>query len=90
MGWQVKRTDTFLESLRTIRKNKKTLEELDKKIKRLQEDPLKVGGWLTGDLHRKKSTRISKRYRLIFTPDEKEKIVYLNLIDHRGQVYKVR
>ncbi|HDY74497.1 MAG TPA: type II toxin-antitoxin system mRNA interferase toxin, RelE/StbE family [Euryarchaeota archaeon] len=87
MKWTVKRTDTFLESLRTIRKNRKALEELDKKIKRLRKDPLNVGGWLTGELHGKKSTRIAKRYRLIFTPDEKEKIVYLNLIDHRAHVY---
>jgi mRNA-degrading endonuclease RelE of RelBE toxin-antitoxin system len=87
MAWQVKRTDTFLESLKIIRKNRQALEELDKKIKRLQKDPLKVGGWLSGELHSKKSTRIAKRYRLIFTPDEKEKIVYLNLIDHREHAY---
>ncbi|NQE06174.1 hypothetical protein C5S32_09925 [ANME-1 cluster archaeon GoMg1] len=31
----VKRTDTFLESLKTIKKNKKALEELDKKINEL-------------------------------------------------------
>ena len=58
-----------------------------KKIKRLQEDPLHVGGWLSGELHGKKLTRITKRYRLIFTPDETEKVVYLNGIDHRKHVY---
>lgn len=87
MTWTVKRTDTFLESIKTIRKNKKALEELDQKIKRLQENPLHVGGWLSGELHGKKSTRIAKRYRLIFTPNEKGKIVYLNWIDHREHVY---
>jgi len=87
MAWVVKRTDTFLESLKTIRKNNKALEELDKKIKRLQEDPLHVGGWLSGALHGKKSTRITGRYRLIFTLDQKEKVVYLNWIDHRERVY---
>ncbi|UZE92137.1 MAG: type II toxin-antitoxin system RelE/ParE family toxin [Methanosarcinales archaeon] len=87
MTWTVKRTDTFLESLKIIRKNKKALEELDKKIKRLQEDPLHVGGWLSGELHGKKSTRIAKMYRLIFTPNETEKIVYLNWVDHREHVY---
>ncbi len=87
MTWTVKRTDTFLESLKTIRKNKKALGELDKKIKRLQEDPLHLGGWLSGELHGKRSTRIAKRYRLIFTPDEIEKIVYLNWIDHREHAY---
>jgi len=87
MTWVVKRTDTFLESLKTIKKNKKALEELDKKIKRLQEDPLPVGGWLSGALHGKKSTRITGRYRLIFTPKEEEKVVYLNWINHRERVY---
>ncbi|MDI6654617.1 MAG: type II toxin-antitoxin system RelE/ParE family toxin [Candidatus Hydrothermarchaeota archaeon] len=87
MTWMVKRTDTFLVSLKALRKNKRALEELDKKIKRLQEDPLHVGGWLSGGLHGKKSTRIAKRYRLIFTPDETSRAVYLNWIDHREHVY---
>ncbi|MCK4732442.1 MAG: type II toxin-antitoxin system RelE/ParE family toxin [Methanophagales archaeon] len=87
MTWVVKRTDTFLESLKTIKKNKKALEELDKKIKRLQKDPLHIGGWLSSGLHAKKATRITKRYRLIFTPDKVEKIVYLNWIDHRKHAY---
>jgi len=65
----VKRTDTFLDSLRAIRKNNEALSELDNKLKRLQDDPLHVGGWLSGELHGKKSTRISRRYRLIFTPE---------------------
>lgn len=88
MTWVVKRTDTFLESLKIIRKDNQAIEELDKKIRRLQEDPLHVGGWLSGELHGKRSTRIRKRFRLIFTPDENEKVVYLNWIDHRDYVYK--
>jgi mRNA-degrading endonuclease RelE of RelBE toxin-antitoxin system len=87
MTWIVMRTDTFLESLKTIKKNKKALEELDKKIKRLREDPLHVGGWLSGELHGKKATRITTRHRLIFTPDKVEKIVYLDWIDHRKHAY---
>ncbi len=87
MTWVVKRTDTFLDSLRDIRKNKEALVELDKKLKRLQEDPLHVGGWLSGELHGKKSTRISRKYRLIFTLNETENVVYLNWIDHRKTVY---
>jgi mRNA-degrading endonuclease RelE of RelBE toxin-antitoxin system len=82
MSWAIKRTDTFLESLACIRDNKETLVELGKKLKRLQEDPLHTGGWLSGSLHGKKATRIAKRYRLIFLPDEKEQVVYLT-IDHR-------
>jgi mRNA-degrading endonuclease RelE of RelBE toxin-antitoxin system len=87
MIWVVKRTDTFIDSLRDIRKNTEALAELDKKLKRLREDPLHVGGWLSGELHGKKSTRISKKFRLIFTPDEIEKVVYLNWIDHRKTAY---
>ena len=86
-AWEVKRTETFLVSLKAIKNNRKALEELGKKIKRLQEDPLPLGGWLSGALHGKKSTRITKKYRLIFTPDETEKVVYLNWIDHRKRVY---
>jgi mRNA-degrading endonuclease RelE of RelBE toxin-antitoxin system len=87
MAWVVKRTDTFLDSLREIRKNRVALEELDKKLKRLQDDPLHMGGWLSGELHGKKSTRISRKYRLIFTLDEMGKVVYLNWIDHRKTAY---
>ncbi len=87
MTWEVERTATFIESLRAIRKNKEALFELDKKIKRLQEDPLHLGGWLSGELHGKKSTRISRKYRLIFTLNETEKVVYLNWIDHRKTAY---
>ncbi len=87
MTWVVMRTDTFLESLKTVKKNKDVLAELDKKLIRLSKNPLHVGGWLSGELHGKKSTRIAKRYRLIFTPDEMERVVYLNWIDHREHVY---
>jgi hypothetical protein len=57
MTWVVMRTDTFLESLKTVKKNKDVLAELDKKLIRLSENPLHVGGWLSGELHGKKSTR---------------------------------
>jgi len=88
MSWTIKRTDTFLESLAKIKGNKEALLELGKKIKRLTKDPLHTGGWLTGALHGKKSTRVAKRYRLIFLPDEKEQVVYLIAIDHREHVYE--
>jgi len=87
MAWVVKRTDTFLESFAQVRDNKKVIAELGKKLARLQEDPLHVGGWLSGSLHGKKSTRIAKQYRLIFLPDEREQVVYLVLIDRREHVY---
>jgi len=88
MPWIIRRTDTFLESFRQVRDNSKVVLELTRKIKRLQVDPLHVGGWLSGSLHGKKSTRITKQYRLIFLPDEREHIVYLVLIEHREHVYK--
>ena len=87
MTWTVRRTDTFLESFSRVRDNKTVVTELAKKIRRLQEDPLHVGGWLSGPLHGKKGTRIAKRYRLVFQPDEREHSVYLILIDHRKNVY---
>jgi mRNA-degrading endonuclease RelE of RelBE toxin-antitoxin system len=88
MPWIIRRTDTFIESFRRVRDNSKLVSELARKIKRLQADPLHVGGWLSGSLHGKKSTRIAKQYRLIFLPDEREHIVYLILIEHRGHVYE--
>lgn len=87
MAWVIKRTDTFLESFSFVRNNKKVVAELGKKLKRLSEDPLHVGGWLSGSLHGKKSTRIAKQYRLIFLPDEREQVVYLVLIDQREHAY---
>jgi len=88
MLWKIKRTDTFLETFAQVRSDKKIITELGKKIARLQEDPLSLGGWLSGSLHGKKSTRIAKRYRLIFRPDEREHVVYLISIDHREHAYK--
>jgi len=87
MRWVIKRTDSFLASFQKMRSNKKVIGELGKKIKRLQEDPLHTGGWLSGSLYGKKSTRIAQRYRLIFLPDEQAHVVYLVAIDHRKNVY---
>ena len=87
MAWVIKRTDSFLESFTKVRSNKKVVAELAKKLTRLYEDPLHVGGWLSGSLHGKKSTRIAKQYRLIFLPDEREQVVYLVLIDQREHAY---
>lgn len=88
MSWILLRTDTFLESLRQFKHNKEFFEELEKILIRLQEEPLTTGGWLSGSLKGKKSTRISGKYRLIFTPIESEHKVYLNWIDHRSVVYE--
>lgn len=87
MAWAIKRTDTFLETFAEVRNNKKVIAELGKKLPRLAEDPLHVGGWFSGSLHGKKSTRIAKQYRLIFLPDERGQVVYLVAIDHREHAY---
>jgi hypothetical protein len=60
MPWIIRSTDTFIETFRKVRDNSKVISELARKIKRLQADPLHVGGWLSGSLHFKKSTRIKK------------------------------
>lgn len=86
MSWIVKRTDTFLHFLKPHRNNRQLLAALDKKIRHLEQDPA-VGGELAGALHGKRSTRLIRKFRLIFSIDEKEQIVYLEAIDHRGQIY---
>ena len=85
--WIVKRTDSFLKYLKKHRNNHELLRELDKKIIRLKEDPDSLGGDLTGNLHGHKNTRLSGKFRLIFSVDYKNKIVYLEAIDHRNDVY---
>lgn len=88
MNWTIKRTDTFIESLSRLKTNNEVMAGLAGKLKRLSQDPLHTGGWLSGALHGKKATRIAKRYRLIFLPDEKNRIVYLIAIDHREHIYE--
>ncbi len=85
--WNIKRTDTFLPALREYKNNHELLRELDKKIRRLQEDPTAIGGELGGRLHGKKSTRLSRKFRLIFSVDERTNTVYLEALDHRKEVY---
>jgi len=87
MPWKVKRPDAFLKHLKKHKKNSQLLLELDKKIKRLRKNPEKIGGYLSGRLHGKKSTRLTGKYRLIFNIDEDNKIVYLLAIDHRKKAY---
>ena len=88
MVWTIQRTDTFLETFAQVQSDKRVIHELGKKLKRLCEDPMNCGGWLSGSLQGKKSTRIAQRYRLIFQPNEQEHVVYLIAIDHRKRVYK--
>lgn len=85
--WIVKRTDTFLKYLKKHKTNRKLLSGLDKKIERLKENPSVVGKVLAGNLHGHRSTRLMKNFRLIFYIDDKNKIVYLEALDHRKDVY---
>ncbi len=85
--WIIKRTDTFLKYFKKHKRNHQLLLELDNKIKRLKEYPLPIGKTLAGNLYGHRSTRLIKNFRLIFTIDEKNKIVYLEALDHRKEVY---
>ena len=83
----IKRTDTFLKHIKKHKNNKELLDELDKKIKRLKEDPNVIGGMLSGSLHGYRSTRLTEKFRLIFKIDEEEQTVFLVALDHRGKIY---
>ncbi len=85
--WEIKRTETFLKALRKFKNNHELLHELEQKIPRLQDNPLAVGGELGGILHGLRSTRLAKKFRLIFSVNISEKAVYLEALDHRETVY---
>ena len=86
--WNVTSTETFSKEIKKFKKNKEFLEALDKKIKRLQEGPHSVGGYLSGKLHGYKSTRIIGKFRLIFEVIDSKKAVYLSAVDHRKFNYE--
>ncbi len=86
--YEVLRTDTFLEELKRFKRNKQLLVELDKKIQRLKEDPHNVGGNLSRSLKGHKSTRLAKKFRLVFRIDEHSRKIYLEAIDHREYIYE--
>ncbi|MDO8508771.1 MAG: type II toxin-antitoxin system RelE/ParE family toxin [Nanoarchaeota archaeon] len=88
MLWSVVRTDEFSLAFKKYSRDKAFVDALDKKIQKLKEDPLSIGGFLSGDLHGFKATRIIRKFRLIFRIDEEEKKVYLLAIDHRKFGYK--
>ena len=85
--WRVIRTDRFSEEFKKFEKDRQFVDALDKKIKRLKEDP-NIGGYLSGKLHGYKSIRLLKNYRVVYRLDENEKNVYLIAIDHRKYDYE--
>ena len=88
MVWRVIRTERFSKEFKKYEKNAEFVHALDKKIKRLQEDPHTVGGYLSGNLHGYKATRLIRKFRILFRISEEERAVYLVAIDHRGHDYE--
>lgn len=77
MSWSVERTDSFIRSLKEHKRNAELLRALGNKFERLQHDPKAVGGKLSGELHTWRSTRLIRKFRLLFKIDETKQIVYL-------------
>ena len=88
MKWKVISTETFSRQFRKHEKNGEFVKILNNKIKRLQENPENVGGYLSGKLHDYKSTRILKKLRLVFKIIMEKQEVHLMAIDHRKFGYE--
>ena len=87
MNYEIIITNTFSKEFKKHKKDKEFVNALDKKIERLKNSPDNVGGFLSGKLHGYKSTRIIRKFRLIFKIGEQENKVYLFSIDHRKSIY---
>ena len=87
MNYEIIITNTFSKEFKKHKKDKEFVNALDKKIERLKNSPENVGGFLSGKLHGYKSTRIIRKFRLIFKIVEQENKVYLFSIDHRKSIY---
>ncbi len=88
MVWTIISTETFSKQFKKHKKDGEFVKILENKIKRLQENPENVGGYLSGKLHGYKSTRILKNLRLIFGIIIEKQEVHLMAIDHRKFDYK--
>ena len=88
MTYSIEITDTFTKEFKKHRKDGEFLHALDKKIQKLKENPESVGGMLSGDLHGFRSTRIIRKFRLIFRIFKEESKVQLAAIDHRKTAYE--
>jgi len=69
MKFKVVSTETFCRQFWKHKKDGEFVKILNQKIKRLQEDPKNVGGYLSGKLQGYKSTRILKmsKFHLFIT-----------------------
>jgi addiction module RelE/StbE family toxin len=88
MVWRIISTETFSREFKKHKKDGEFVKALDNKIKRLQEDPENVGGYLSGKLHGYKSTRILKKLRLVFKIVYENNEIHLMGIDHRKFDYE--
>ncbi|MBU4116267.1 MAG: hypothetical protein KKG94_00825 [Nanoarchaeota archaeon] len=86
MIWKVITTKTFSKAFKKYKKDSEFTKVIEQKIKRFKENPHNVGGNLSGKLKGYKSTRIIRKFRLLFKIVADK--VYLISIDHRKFDYK--
>jgi len=85
--WKIFSTDSFSKEFKKHKKDGEIVKALDKKIKRLKEDPY-FGDRLSGNLHGYFSTRLVNNFRLIYKITENKNEVWLSAMDHRKFKYK--
>jgi len=88
MSWEVVATEAFSAEFRKFERHKEFVDALDKKIKKLIEDPTSIGAFLSGRLHGYKSMRLVKNFRIVFRLSLQDQKVYLIAIDHRKNDYE--
>ena len=89
MVYGLKYTRTFKKQIdRAKKKDKALVEELVKKVRKLQESPYS-GKPLKHRLSQYRSLRVKGKYRLIYTVDENESEVVLAAFGHREEVYEL-
>ena len=89
MRYSLKYTKTFKKQIDRLKKKGKALmEELMKKVKKLQDVP-HSGKLLKYQLSYYRSLRIKKKYRLVYVVDENENSVILVAFGHREEIYKL-
>ncbi len=89
MVYGLKYTSIFKKQIERVKKKDKALmEELAKKVKKLQDVPYS-GKPLKYRLSHYRSLRIKGKYRLIYMVDENESEVILVAFGHREEIYKL-
>lgn len=89
MVYGLKYTGTFKKQIDRVKKKDRALmEELMKKVRKLQEVPYS-GKPLKHRLTHYRSIRVKGKYRLIYMVDETENVVVLAAFGHREEIYKL-